>query len=269
MKGVFDSFWHKWLKRPYVLAAAQEGRGEETVVLLHGVGANRHVWDPLLGRLDRQKWRIIVPDLLGFGASPKPQWKAYTVQDHAEAVLATLKKLDVKGPVTFVGHSMGCLVASHVAAKRPKFIKRLILYEPPLYADDPEFRSHLRRKKYYYALYEFIADHPQLAVVQARALWRVAKRIIGFKLTAEEWTPFERSLRNTIMRQTAYRELHTIQVPTSIVHGRFDFIVTRTDLRRMYAKNKNITWHMTTDTHGISARSAAYLTKLLSIPGPE
>lgn len=264
MKGVFDSFWHRWLKRPYTLSFSQIGSGPETVVLLHGVGANRHVWDPMLARLDKQHWRIIVPDLLGFGQSPKPQWKSYTVQDHADAVLAMLRRLRVRGPLVMVGHSMGCLVATHIAATQPALVKRLMLYEPPLYADDPTFRSHIRRKRYYYALYEFIAAHPQLAVMQAHLLWRIVKRIIGFKLTAEEWTPFERSLRNTIMRQTAYRELHDIRIPTDIIHGRFDLIVTRTDLRRMYKANKNIIWHMTTDTHGISARSAKYLAAILT-----
>jgi cis-3-alkyl-4-acyloxetan-2-one decarboxylase len=234
------------------------------VVLLHGVGANGKAWVILGELLQASERRVIIPDLLGFGDSPKPQWNEYSVQEHARAVIETLKKMRAKGPITIVGHSMGCLVATHIATIRPDLVKHLVLYEPPLYADDPEFRSHMRRRQYYFALYEFIASHPQLAFTQAQFYWRLAKRLIGFRLTQEQWVPFQRSLRNTIMRQTAYRELHNIKVPTDIIHGRLDVIVTRADLRRMYKKNENITWHTVTDRHGISTRSARYIFRLLS-----
>ena len=207
---------------------------------------------------------MIVPDLLGFGASPKPQWSQYQVADHARQVVAALRRRGVQRPVTLVGHSMGCLVAVHIAANHPKLVKRLVLYEPPLYAEDPDFRSHMKRREQYFALYEFIAAHPQLAFVRAHFFWRVAKRLVGLQLSEEMWAPFQRSLRNTIMQQTAYQELHNITVPTDIIHGRFDLIVTRRELRAMYRSNHNITWHTVSDVHGISQRSAKYLAALLN-----
>lgn len=261
--SLFDIAWHKWLRRPYQLAVSDSGQGH-TVVLLHGVGASGAVWWALKAQLEASGWRVIVPDLLGFGDSPKPQWPEYRVQDHARQVVAALRRLRIKGPVTLVGHSMGCLVSAHIAAMHPKLVKRLVLYEPPLYADDPEFRSHMKRREHYFALYEFIAAHPQLAFLRAHFFWRIAKRIVGLHLSEEMWAPFQRSLRNTIMQQTAYRELHSISVPTDIIHGRFDLIVTRSELRKMYRENRNITWHTVSDVHGISQRSARYLAGLLN-----
>jgi pimeloyl-ACP methyl ester carboxylesterase len=251
------------LGRPYRLAAFERGKGSETVVLLHGVGASGKKWRTLAQLLDTKSWRVIVPDLLGFGKSPTPQWSDYSVQEHAKAVLKTLQKLRAGQPLTIVAHSMGCLIAAHIAASQPGLVKRLILYEPPLYADNPDFPAHMRRRQYYFALYEFIAAHPQLAVTQAQLMWRVAKRLVGLKLSEEQWIPFERSLRNTIMQQTAWRELHHIKIPTDIIHGRFDLIVTRTDLRKIFRANKWITWHKVSDVHGISARSARYIAWLL------
>lgn len=262
-----DIFWHKWLKRPYRLHLLQAGQGEP-VVLLHGVGASGDVWLRFIKQARQagyqKQWRIIVPDLLGFGDSPKPQWNLYSVEDHARAVIATLRAQKVRGPVTFVGHSMGCLVAAHIATIKPGLVKRLILYEPPLYADNPEFRRHARRREYYFALYTFIAGHKQLAFTQAQLFWRVAKKIIGLKLSEAMWTPFERSIRNTIMRQTAYEELHTIRIPTEIIHGRFDLVVTRVELRKMFRANTYITWHAVADVHGISVRSARFMVQLLA-----
>lgn len=260
---LFDTLWHKYLKRPYRLNVVESGRGMP-VVLLHGVGASKDVWRSMTTQLDPERYHIIVPDLLGFGSSPKPPWNSYTVEEHAKSVLATLKQLHIVAPVTIVGHSMGCLVASHIAATRPDMVRRLVLYEPPLFADDPEYQAHMRKRGRYFALYEFIATHPQLAFTQAQVLWRLAKRVIGLQLTAEQWIPFERSLRNTIMRQTAYEELRHIKLPTDIIHGRLDLIVIRTDLRRMFRANPHITWHTVTDIHGISMRSARFLAALVA-----
>lgn len=254
--------WHRWFGRPYRLAVTDAGQGRP-IVLLHGVGASGKVWRALGGLLQASGRRVVIPDLLGFGDSPKPQWSQYSVQEHARAVIATLKKQRVKGPVIIVGHSMGCLVATHIATVRPRLVKQLVLYEPPLYADDPEFRSHMRRRQYYFALYEFIASHPQLAIAPAQFFWRLAKRLTGLRLTEEEWIPFQRSLRNTIMRQTAFKELHHIKIPTDIIHGRLDVIVTRADLRRMYRANRKIVWHTVTDRHGISVRSSRYISSLI------
>jgi pimeloyl-ACP methyl ester carboxylesterase len=245
----------------------QAGKGSP-VVLLHGVGASGDVWHPFIKQVRlagyQDDWHIIVPDLLGFGDSPKPQWNMYSVQDHARAVVATLKEQKIKRPVTIIGHSMGCLVATHVAATHPKLVKQLLLYEPPLYADNPDFRRHAKQREYYFTLYTFIADHKQLAFTQAQFLWRLAKKLVGLKLTDEMWAPFERSIRNTIMRQTAYEELHTIRIPTAIIHGRLDLIVARTDLRKMFRENKYITWYTVTDFHGVSTRSARFMVQLLA-----
>jgi pimeloyl-ACP methyl ester carboxylesterase len=262
---LFDTLWHKYLKRPYRLDVMDCGRGTP-VLLLHGVGASKDVWRAMVAQLDPERYHVIVPDLLGFGDSPKPQWALYTVEEHARAVIATLRQMKIVTPITIVGHSMGCLVASHIAATRPEIVRRLVLYEPPLFADDPEYQAHVRRRSRYFALYEFIATHPQLAFTQAQVLWRLAKRIVGLQLTPEEWVPFKQSLRNTIMRQTAYDELRTAKIPTDIIHGRLDMVVIRTDLRRMFRINPHITWHTVTDFHGISVRSARYLATLVTAP---
>ncbi len=265
--GFGDIVWHKWLRQPYRLHAIDIGKGRP-IVLLHGVGASGDAWNPLLKQLRATggltDWHIMVPDLLGFGDSPKPQWGLYTVEDHARAVIATLQARKVRGKVTIVGHSMGCLVASHIAATRPRLVRQLVLYEPPLYADNPEFRKHARQREYYFALYEFIAAHKELAFTQAQFFWRVAKKIVGLNLSPEMWTPFERSIRNTIMRQTAYAELHDIRIPTTIIHGRLDLVVTRAEIRKMFRANKHITWYTVTDFHGISARSARFIAQALA-----
>lgn len=207
--------------------------------------------------------RVIAFDLLGFGQSPKPEWISYSVEQHASAVIASLHTAHVRQPVTIVAHSMGCLIAVHIAAKRPELVKQLILYEPPLYADLPQYRKHIKQRKRYFALYQRIADNPDMVFRYISRLGKTATRISGFSLDETTWLPFERSLRNTIMRQRAYDELHSIYVPTIIIHGRLDMVVANAEIRQMLRDNSNISFYKVSDAHGISFVSARFIAQLL------
>src|SRR5687768_11255122 len=122
---IVDTFIHRFLQRPYRLAKTNDLGEGQPVVFLHGIASSSKVWEPLLQIRD-QSLRFITFDLLGFGASPKPQWPSYTVEQHARAVIASLKKARLKQPVVLVGHSMGCLIAAHIAYQNPGIVKRLI-----------------------------------------------------------------------------------------------------------------------------------------------
>jgi pimeloyl-ACP methyl ester carboxylesterase len=260
-----QDFSHRWLRRPYALhAAIDTSDGSKTTILLHGLASNGLVWGRLASYLARENYRVIAYDLLGFGNSAKPNWLQYNVEDHARSVVYSIKKSGAKFPVILVGHSMGCLVAVHIASKYPQLVKRVVLYEPPLFADIPEFSSHIRRRKIYFSIFERIVDSPTMILTYARLLGRAATKVAGFALDEATWVPFERSLRNTIMGQAAYRELHALQVSTDIVYGRFDIVVTQTEVKQMFADNKNISFYNIADTHGISNKSAQYLARLIS-----
>lgn len=260
-----QEFSHRWLRRPYRLhVAIDDGAGTQTAVLLHGLASSGRVWQQLATSLVAKDFRVVAYDLLGFGSSEKPAWPNYSVEDHARNVLHSLKRSGVQFPVTIVGHSMGCLVAVHLASTHPELVKQVILYEPPLFADIPEFSSHARRRKLYFTIFERIAKNPTMMLTYARLLGRAATKIAGFALSEETWVPFERSLRNTIMGQAAYHELHALEVPADIVYGRFDIVVTQTEVKRMFADNKHITFHNVTDIHGISKKSSLYLSRLIT-----
>ncbi len=259
----FQKITHVFRRTSRLHIAIDQGEGE-SVVLLHGIASSGEAWRPLVTQMADQKARLFAVDLLGFGNSPKPADASYDVIMHAQMVLAALRRARVRPPYTLVGHSMGCLVAVHLAAHHPRLIKRVILFEPPLFVDVPEFRTHQKRRAQYFKFFEYIIERPELALAQGRALFRTIRKLSGFALSNEMWTPFERSLRNTIMNQQAYRELHQIAVPTDIIHGRFDFVVTRADVKEMFTKNKNIKLHIANRFHGISPLSARYLARLIA-----
>lgn len=260
-----DYIWHQKLGRPYRLHCQQYGRGKEQLLLLHGLASSHKIWKPLIN-LAGKDYKIIAPDLLGFGRSPTPAWAHYDVSMHAKHVRALMRRFGVAEdqPVTIVAHSMGCLIAVHMAYEYPHLVKRLILYEPPLFADEPGRDSHRWLQERYFTTFRYIASHPQLLFSTDGALRRQLQRLTGIVMHPGTWLPFKRSLENTIMAQQAYDELRSVIVPTDIVYGRMDFVVMRSGARAVLNSNPHITFHLRNRMHGISGRAAKDIAVILS-----
>ena len=76
----------------------------------------------------------MVPDLLGFGSSPRPG-HGYGPDEHAAAVCGCLDVAGVNEPAVLVAHSAGTIVALRIAAARPERVRAVIAVGPPLYAN--------------------------------------------------------------------------------------------------------------------------------------
>jgi pimeloyl-ACP methyl ester carboxylesterase len=260
---MFDKFWHGRLRRPFDLNFQRFGHGPQALVLLHGIASDGNFWKPLLRLLPADEFTIIVPDLLGHGSSPKPDYIGYTTGDQARAVVRLMKKLRVRRGI-IVGHSMGSLVASRIGTITPGRVARLLLYEPPLFAAVPEFKTKARRRRFYEGIYEKIATNPPGLLTMTRVVATISRNWTKFLVSEQAWLPIERSLRNTIIRQTSFEELKDIAIQTDIVHGRLDIAVPRTGIRKSLQHNPNIKFYRTTDNHGLSPRSARYLARLIA-----
>jgi pimeloyl-ACP methyl ester carboxylesterase len=79
------------------------------LVLLHPLGADRHVWDPVIGRLAEHR-DVIALDLPGFGASRPLTGVEPTPRALADAVAALLAGLELERPHV-AGNSLGGWVA--------------------------------------------------------------------------------------------------------------------------------------------------------------
>ena len=96
------------------------------LVLVHGLGASGRVLErvaPLLAA----RFRVIVPDLPGFGATGG---EPATIEGMARAVLEALDA-DGVGEFAAAGHSMGGLVATALAELAPDRVTRLVLVNAP------------------------------------------------------------------------------------------------------------------------------------------
>jgi 3-oxoadipate enol-lactonase len=105
------------------------GAGEQTVVLVHGFSASWRVWTDVMPAL-ATRHRVIAVDLPGFGASELAADP--TMATAARAVVELIKTVNAAGsPVTVIGHSMGTLVATEVAAAAPELVGRVVLLVGP------------------------------------------------------------------------------------------------------------------------------------------
>jgi pimeloyl-ACP methyl ester carboxylesterase len=95
------------------LACDQGGEGDRLLVLLHGLGATRQVWKPMLMQ-NRWRGRWIAPDLRGHGASPHES--IYSLAAHAGDIGELVKAHAPSNEITVLGHSMGGAVALELAS---------------------------------------------------------------------------------------------------------------------------------------------------------
>lgn len=110
-----------------ILAHDATGDGPP-VVLLHGLGLSRAVFDPVLPALSA-RFRVLRLDLRGHGASPAPS--PPVPYSHADDVVATLDALGL-GRVDLAGQSLGGAVAVDLALAHPERVRRLALVAPAL-----------------------------------------------------------------------------------------------------------------------------------------
>ena len=94
------------------------------VVCLHGVtGWGGHF--AALGSKLSGTHRVLAPDLLGHGSSPRePPWR---LRDHLDAVERT-----VGNAPSWLGHSFGARIAFEHAARHPGSVERLVLLDPAI-----------------------------------------------------------------------------------------------------------------------------------------
>ncbi len=119
------------------LAVEEHGEGIP-LVLIHGFPLNRRIWYPIVPFLEK-KARLIIPDLRGFGESPR-EVEGYSMRLLAADILRLLDRLTIEKAV-IAGHSMGGYVALEFAHAYPHRLKGLALVASQADADTPERRQ--------------------------------------------------------------------------------------------------------------------------------
>lgn len=105
-----------------------EGGHGDPVILLHGFGASADSWNRFAKPLTKH-YRVIAPDLPGWGASTRLETASYGYPAQVERLHQFLSTLKL-GRVHLIGHSMGGFIASAYAARYPDEVITLGLIAP-------------------------------------------------------------------------------------------------------------------------------------------
>lgn len=95
-------------------------------LMIHGLGDEADTWRHLITPLST-RWRVIAPDLPGFGRSSKPR-RAYTRTFFEEVLRELLDELSIRR-VFLIGHSLGAALAHQIALHKPELASGLVLLD--------------------------------------------------------------------------------------------------------------------------------------------
>jgi pimeloyl-ACP methyl ester carboxylesterase len=104
----------------------EEGSSEKTIILIHGLGGSSERWLKVIPRLSA-KYRVIAPDMIGFGYSDKPS-EDYTVEFFSKFLSAFINNIGPKSTI-LIGTSLGGQIAAHYASTS-KTIEKMVLVAP-------------------------------------------------------------------------------------------------------------------------------------------
>lgn len=118
------------------LRVAEIGSGP-SIVLLHGVFQDGTTWSPVAREL-APGFRVVMPDLPGFGESemPPPARYPYGIDALSEAVTDLFAGLAI-GQAALVGQGLGAAIAIALVARRPELVSRLVLVGAQCYGPEP------------------------------------------------------------------------------------------------------------------------------------
>ena len=100
---------------------------KDTLVLLHGIGASAERWSKVIPFFN-DHFRVIVPDIVGFGYSDKPTVE-YNISFFVKFLEDFLNSLGIK-KTSIAGSSFGGLVAAEFAIKNSQMVNKLVLISP-------------------------------------------------------------------------------------------------------------------------------------------
>jgi 3-oxoadipate enol-lactonase len=114
------------------------------IVLIHGLGGALDVWHGVAELLALHH-HVVTLDLRGHGRTPAGRAQL-SIKSWAQDVAALMGELELPA-ATVVGHSMGSLIAQHMALTTPDLVDQLVLVGGISYFEPPDKQAYEQRAK--------------------------------------------------------------------------------------------------------------------------
>jgi pimeloyl-ACP methyl ester carboxylesterase len=185
-----------------------EGGQGDVVLLLHGFGANKDNWTRI-SKHYTPHYRVIAPDLPGFGGSSRQPDANYTIAVQADRIHAFVRAIGVKR-FHLGGSSMGGNIAGVYAARHPENVISLWLVAPGgvVSADPSEMGKELNEGKPNPLVVNSVEDYD---------------RLLDFVFVKRPFIPgpmlnklAEEALKNRPLNQKIFRQINVVPVKSPL-----------------------------------------------------
>lgn len=227
---------------------ADYGGSGPAMVLVHGLGGSHVNWVAVAPRL-AEHYRVLVPDLAGFGLTP-PLGRSASVGANARLLEGLLARLGE--PAVLVGNSMGGLVSMLAAAHAPGSVRALVLVDSSLptpltrrpnlvvlasfaaYSVPRLGEAYVRRRAARLGPERMVDETMKLCTVDPariprdalEAQYEMARRRRAFPYSLDAYLEAARSIVRTLAQRRRFTALmRSMAMPVLMVHGDHDRLV--------------------------------------------
>jgi haloacetate dehalogenase len=144
------------------------------VLLVHGHPRTGSTWHRVAPALVDAGFRVVVPDMRGYGASSKPEVRADHAQQSKRAVaqdLALLMERLEAPSYAAVGHDRGCYVAMRLALDHPGAVSRVVLADGIPVSEALDRCDARFARAYYHWFFFAMPDKPERAINADPLAW--------------------------------------------------------------------------------------------------
>lgn len=203
----------------------------EVIVLLHGLLASSSYWNRIRKQLQNTDYHVVTIDLLGFGTAKNVSAKDYSYKEHVDYIHQQLQSLNISTSFVLAGHSMGALLAARYVIEYRTDVKRLFLFNPPLYLNTQQARSTLRDTN---RAYRFLLDSRYRDIG-----WNILKHLPGNLIGDHSILARDLSIRHVIELAEFTSDLQKLKTKTILVVGKNDRQIYQENLKNL-ALPKNV-----------------------------
>lgn len=220
------------MRPPNALHYVEHGRrGAPVILFLHGITGSRRYWETKVRALARD-YRLILPDLPGFGLSPKPHVD-YTMTFFRDSVRGLVEEIGLdRAPIQIVAHSLGGLIALEYAARHGAHVRRMVIFSLPRFTDPVTAHAIFWRGSPHYR--RLLNEHSlgeTLAQMKRSGLEITLRYVLRFPLAVliDSHKFSFRSLTSTLDHCLLNYSVDSVvpslpAIPTLLVHGEQDSV---------------------------------------------
>lgn len=212
------------------VAYVDEGKGDTTLLFVHGLAVSSNSWRLNIDVLKHQ-YRCIAIDLPGNGYSDGGNYP-YGISFYANCVYDFIQQLNLTNVVP-VGHSMGGQIILNLVINHPSICEKLVLCAPAGFETFMPFERALYKSSIHFFDF-FSTEENSLRKTIRTSFFNYPAYIEGMiqelvdlmkRRNVSEYRAMIEACVNGMLEEPVFDWLHTVKQPTLILYGERDALI--------------------------------------------